>query len=259
MKDTHLLFNTAIGVQKPESIRNKNTSCPFCDREALTDIIAIEDSIILLKNKYPVLENAYQTVLIETDDCSSELSMYSKEHLVKLFTFAIKHWLEMEKSGRFESVLFFKNHGPLSGGTIAHPHMQIVGLNSIDYMENVPASVFEGKEIHQENGVVFSLSSEPKVGFYEFNVKMTDFNQIESFAKYIQVAAHYILNDFIFRANSYNIFFYYVDAVIFAKIVPRFVTTPLYIGYSIPQVPTNLEQVREDITRRYFVKITSTL
>lgn len=252
MSDTHLLFNTAIGVKKPESIRNKNTSCPFCAREDLTDIIDIEDSIILLKNKYPVLENSFQTVIIETDDCLSELSLYSKEHLVKLFTFAIKHWQAMEDSGEYKSVLFFKNHGPLSGGTIAHPHMQIVGLKSIDYMENISTSQFEGLKIHEKDNVIFSLSTIPKVGFYEFHVRMTDTLQIPTFASYVQIAVHYILNQFPFRANSYNLFFYKTDEAIFVKIVPRFVTTPLYIGYSIPQIPNNLDWVREDIFTKYF-------
>lgn len=253
MTYTHLLFNTAIGVKKPESIRNKNTSCPFCARDELTDIIDVEDSIILLKNKYPVLENTYQTVLIETDDCLSELSLYSKEHLVKLFTFALMHWKAMDDSGEFQSVLFFKNHGPLSGGTIAHPHMQIIGLRDLDYMENIAATQFEGLKIHEEKGVLFSLATKPKVGFYEFNVKMTEDCQIPIFASYVQMAVHYILNQFLFRANSYNLFFYQIDGAIYAKIVPRFVTTPLYIGYSIPQVPNNLQWVRDDIFSKYFV------
>src|SRR5690554_5570320 len=172
MSDSHLFFNTQIGAKKPNSIRNKDTSCPFCAREQLTDIIDTEDSIILLKNKYPVLENAFQTVIIETDDCLSELSLYSKDHLVKLFSFAIKHWRMMEESNEFRSVIFFKNHSPLSGGTIAHPHMQIIGLKTIDYLENISIDAFQGITIHETEGVHFSLSTQPKVGFYEFHVSM---------------------------------------------------------------------------------------
>lgn len=249
---THLFFNTAIGVKKPESIRNKNTSCPFCARDELTDILDVEDSIILLKNKYPVLENTFQTVIIETDDCYSELSLYSKEHLEKLFAFAMRHWHAFMESGEYKSVLFFKNHGPLSGGTIAHPHMQIIGLRDLDYMENVTAEIFEGEKIHEKDQVLFSLSSKPKVGFYEFNVKMTELKQLPTFASYIQAAAHYILNQFPFKSNSYNLFFYKLEDGIYGKVVPRFVTTPLYIGYSIPQVPSNLDWVREDIYKKYF-------
>lgn len=250
---THLSFRTEIGVQKPESIRNKNTSCPFCARDELTDILDEEGSIILLKNKYPVLENTDQTVLIETDDCFGELSLYSKEHLFKLFSFAFKHWQRMENTGKYKSVLFFKNHGPLSGGTIAHPHMQIIGLNSVDYLEKVSPTQFEGLEIHERNGVLFNLATKPRVGFYEFNVKMTSYEQLEDFAIYTQMATHYILHNFPFRANSYNLFFYKMGSEVYVKIVPRFVTTPLYIGYNIPQVPNNLEWMRKDIIEKYFM------
>lgn len=253
MTSTHLFYNIDIGIQKPESIRNKSTPCPFCARDELRDIIEEEDSIILLKNKYPVLENAYQTVLIETDECYSELSLYSKEHLVKLFSFGIRHWNKMKESGEFKSVLFFKNHGPLSGGSIAHPHMQIVGLYDIDYTEHIEESMFEGMTIHEENGVVFSLSTKPKVGFYEFNVKMESISELPTFARFTQIAAHYILNHFIFKANSYNLFFYEIKEAIYVKVIPRFITTPLYIGYSIPQVPLNIELVRDDIYQKYFL------
>ncbi|MDQ0273013.1 DUF4931 domain-containing protein [Cytobacillus purgationiresistens] len=254
MSNTHLFFNTGIGVKKPNSIRNKEQKCPFCDREKLTNILAVEDSIILLKNKYPVLENAYQTVLIETDDCDAELSSYSEEHLVKLMTFGLEQWQEIEKTGDFESVIFFKNHGPFSGGSIAHPHMQIVGLHDINYKEKVIDRDFEGLVIDEKDGAVFSLSTSPRIGFYELNVKLGDMNHVAAFAKYVQLAAYYILNDFPFNCNSYNLFFYKQGEEIYTKIVPRYVTTPIYIGYAIPQVPNNIEWMRDDIINRYFSK-----
>lgn len=252
LTNSHLFFNTSIGVQKPNSIRNKEQSCPFCAREELTDIIDVEDSIILLKNKYPVLENAYQTVLIETDECTSELSEYSKEHLVKLLSFGIQHWITMIESNEYESVIFFKNHGPLSGGSIAHPHMQIVGLYDINYKEKISEQFFEGITIQESPQVSFSLSTKPKIGFYEFNVRMSHTAGMSLFTDYIQTATHYILNNFPFRCNSYNLFFYHYDSDIIAKIVPRFVTTPIYIGYSIPQVPNNLEWMKNDLISKYF-------
>lgn len=252
MENTHLHFNTAIGVKKPESIRNKQQACPFCERDLLTDLISVDGPIILLKNKYPVLENAYQTVLIETDDCHADLSTYSKEHLHRLIRFGLRHWQDMENTGRYRSVLFFKNHGPLSGGTIAHPHMQIVGLHEIDYKDKSSHEMFEGIIIANSGDVQFSLSTKPRVGFYEFNVVMQDSGYWESFSEYIQVAVHYILNHFPFKATSYNVFFHHIDDKIYAKIVSRFVTTPLYIGYGIPQVPSNLEWMAEEVRRIYF-------
>lgn len=252
MSNTHLFFNTGIGVKKPNSIRNKEQICPFCQRDQLTDIIAVEDSIILLKNKFPVLENAYQTVLIETDECDGELSTYSEEHLIKLITFGLNHWKEMENTGDFESVIFFKNHGPFSGGSIAHPHMQIVGLKDINYQEKVEDRDFAGLVIDEKDGAVFSISTLPRVGFYELNVKLGSMNAITAFAKYIQLAARYILNDFPFSCNSYNLFFYRHKGEVYTKIVPRYVTTPIFIGYFIPQVPNNIEWMRDDIRQRYF-------
>jgi ATP adenylyltransferase/5',5'''-P-1,P-4-tetraphosphate phosphorylase II len=252
LNSSHLFFNTSIGVQKPENYRNKETACPFCARDELTDILAVDGPIILLKNKYPVLVNAYQTVLIETDDCHAELSTYPAEHLHRLLRFGIKHWLEMEELGTYKSVIFFKNHGPLSGGTISHPHMQIIGLHDIDCEEKIDGEVFEGIMIDEKDNVQFTLSTKPRIGFYEFNVEMPDSGYVEVFGEYLQKAVHFILNHFPFKAGSYNIFFHHIGEKIYAKIVPRFVTTPLYIGYGIPQVPNNLGWMADELRRIYF-------
>jgi galactose-1-phosphate uridylyltransferase len=252
MGNNHLHFNTTIGRKKPENIRNKQQPCPFCAKEDLTDILATDGPIILLKNKFPVHENAYQTVLIETDDCQGEISRYEDSFLERLMAFGIKHWMEMEESGKYKSVLFFKNHGPLSGGTIAHPHMQIIGLHDIDYKEKINKECLKGYIIDQKEGVEFTLSSKPSIGFYEFNVRMTNQQQIKTFSSYLKTAVYYLLNDFPFHCSSYNLFFYDFDGEMFVKIVPRFITTPIYIGYSIPQVPNNLTWMVEDIQERYF-------
>jgi diadenosine tetraphosphate (Ap4A) HIT family hydrolase len=247
-----LVFNTSIGVKKPESIRNKNQSCPFCARNELTAIIDEEGPILLLKNKYPVLENAYQTVLIETDVCTEELSQYSKEHMNRLLNFAVRHWIRMEKTGEYRSVVLFKNHGHLSGGTIAHSHMQIIGLYDLDYHDKITAEDFTGANIHEEEGVQINLSDRPKVGFYEFNILRSENNPSEVFASFIQTAVHYIMTAFPFPCSSYNLFFYRHEGQIICKVVPRFVTTPLFIGYQIPQVPNNLEWMKKDLRSRYF-------
>jgi galactose-1-phosphate uridylyltransferase len=252
LENSHLHFNTSIGVQKPENIRNKDQACPFCERDQLTNLIAVDGPIILLKNKYPVLENAYQTVLIETDDCHAELSTYTKEHLHRLMRFGIKHWLEMEETGTYRSVIFFKNHGPLSGGTLAHPHMQIIGLHDINYKEKAAHEMFEGIVIDEAEEVRFTLSTKPRVGFYEFNIEMKDSEYQEKFAEYLQMAVDYILNHFPFKATSYNLFFHHIDNKIYVKVVSRFVTTPLFIGYGIPQVPSNLEWMAGEMQRIYF-------
>ncbi|TGU56026.1 DUF4931 domain-containing protein, partial [Mesorhizobium sp. M00.F.Ca.ET.186.01.1.1] len=109
----------------------------FCDRGSLTDVLEQRGSMIWLMNKFPVLQDTHQTVLIESEECNGDWSTYSREHVHALLSFGVEKWLEMERSGSFRSVLFFKNHGPYSGGSIRHPHMQIVGLTGYDYRSQV--------------------------------------------------------------------------------------------------------------------------
>ena len=249
-----LVFDAGIGGTKPENIINTTVSCPFCDRNQLTDIIASDGPLLLLKNKYPVLLNTLQTVLVETYECDTELSLYSKEHLHKVIAFGIKHWQEMIDSKEFASVIFYKNHGPYSGGTIRHPHMQIVGLQEIDYRMNIAEESLQGIVIHRKFGVELNLSTEPVSGFLEFNVALHSIAYINDMADYIQIITHYLLTHFHRSCKSYNLFFYQLKDQIFVKIMPRFVTSPLFIGYSIPQVSSRAMDVVREIRQLYFSK-----
>ena len=245
---THLVFNINIGRHKPENIINQTAKCPFCDRKNLDGILEKRGSIWLVKNKYPVLEQAFQTVLIETDQCDSELSLYSKDHLYAVIRFGLEKWLEMSASSQFASVIFYKNHGPCSGGTIRHPHMQIVGLEGLNYYDNIRSEHFVGRLIARRQRVEFNLSSQPRMGFFEFNIRLSDMANLEIMADYIQIAAHYTLNAFHNACKSYNLFFYNFENTIIAKVVPRFITSPLFVGYSIPQIANEeraLEMIRQ--------------
>lgn len=252
LEQTHLVFRTAVGRKKPESIRNKQTPCPFCDRSQLEEIIEEQGSIIWVKNKYPVLQDSFQTVIIESDQCDGDLSLYQKDHLYRLIRFGVERWLRFEDSGRFRSVIFFKNHGPLSGGSIAHPHMQIIGLTHINAYRDIREDHFDGLLIHNSSHTSFTLSTKPRAGFTEFNILLDHLDHIDRMADYIQVAAHYVLNRFPYPCQSYNLFFYHVGSKIAVKLIPRFVTSPLYIGYSIPQVPDDLEVTVKQVQRYYF-------
>lgn len=255
MSSTHLLFNTHLSRKKPESIRNRTVSCPFCDHDNLEGIIEQQGTMIWLANKYNVLEKTLQTVIIETDQCDGELSTYAKEQLYRLLAFAIEKWQEMLQSKEYRSVMLFKNHGPYSGGSIAHPHMQIIGFHQFDYLAHTIQEHFEGVLIHEADGVICNLSTKPRAGFSEFNVILTDpssTEQIQRMADMVQALAHYILNVLNPVFKSYNLFFYQIDDNICVKVVPRFVASPLFIGYSIPQVPNNLEEIAEDVRQRYF-------
>jgi ATP adenylyltransferase/5',5'''-P-1,P-4-tetraphosphate phosphorylase II len=248
----HLTFNTHIVKHKPENLVNRGSYCPFCDRANLTDILDEQGTILWLKNKYPVLEDTFQTVIVETDECEGELSTYDKAHLYALIRFAVERWLHMEESGEYTSVLLFKNHGYQSGGSLRHPHMQIVGLHTLDYRSDLRDDFFSGLLIHQSPGVEFNISTAPRVGFIELNVRLFDFDQLDRMADYIQVAAHYLMHHFNKACDSYNLFFYQWRGEIIAKIMPRFPTSPLVIGYGIPQVSSRILEVVSEIQNHYF-------
>ena len=132
--------------------------------------------------------------------------------------------------------------------------MQIVGLKDIDYTHNISAESFQGFIIHKQNGAQLNLAEKPKNGFFEFNVRLDYLKSLNQMADYIQIVIHYLLHHFHKNCKSYNLFFYQIAGQIWAKVVPRFITSPLLIGYSLPQVSNRAREVVKDIQRIYFTE-----
>ena len=248
-------FDTSVGKDKPRTLTDDDTPCPFCDVAHLKDIVDRQGSIILLKNKYNVIKGAEQFVIIESDVCHSDMPDYTAEHMRRLFAFALRHWRLMLKSSRYEAVLFFKNYGALSGGTIRHPHMQLVGFPRIDKkLFFGDEREFFGIDIAERNGVLFNVSTYPRIGFGELNiVPQKDFSS-DTAADFMQIGVDYLTKHFVKGCGSYNIFFYDNGGNgdrFFAKIMPRFATPPLFVGYNIRFVPSNVAQIAEEIRTIY--------
>ncbi len=245
-------FNTSIGRQKPENIIHTDADCPFCHVEDLTDIIETDGDIILLKNKYRVIESADQLVLIEGSDCRGDMPTYTREHMHRLIRMGLRHWKSMLASGKYEDVLFFKNYGPLSGGTIRHPHMQLIGFPEIDNSLFFHPKEMHGLVLDRKEGVEFNLSTCPRIGFCELNIVPEPGSSPDILADYIQIAVDYLMHHFNKRCSSYNIFFYHEGNQIYVKLLPRFATSPYFIGYNIRFLPTNTEGIAASIRELYF-------
>ena len=246
--NNHLYFLSDIGRNKIIHQNNEGV-CPFCMRDELSNILAEDGPIILLENKFPTLANAYQTVLIETDDCSTDIMSYDQSHMRKIIHFGTDYWMKMGENADFKSVVFYKNHGPLSGGTIKHSHMQIVGLKDIDYKQNLNDDVFVGLEIYKEGNGVLNISTKPKVSTIEFNI-ITRPRDDNFMADSIQRIVKYIQTDM--ACSSYNLFFYQWNESIICKIVPRYVSSPFFVGYSISQISSRVNEVATEIKNKYF-------
>ncbi|KIV53765.1 hypothetical protein AM501_07085 [Aneurinibacillus migulanus] len=257
---TYMNFQTNIARTKPSTLHNKEDSCPFCDRETIFKegvVISQDGPFLLIENKFQTLERAYQMVLVETETCQDDLSTYDKSYLHALFDFAMRNWETFESSKKYRSVIFFKNHGVHSGGSIYHAHMQMVGLYDADYREHLHPEQFSGLVIDRTPGVEFNLSTRPRGGFTEFNVVLSDRNALHKMAEYVQIAVHFLLTHMNKRYKSYNIFFYEYKGNIIAKIVLRAPGSPYLMGYSIIQVPNNLAETVQRIQALYFSEAAS--
>ena len=245
-------FDVNLGKNKPRTLLRNSDSCPFCDVSSLRDIIDTDGSIILLRNKYNVIEGAEQFVLIETDVCESDMPDYSREHMRRLIRFGIRHWHRMINSAKYEAVLFFKNYGAMSGGTIRHPHMQLVGFPKINAALLFDKQEFTGITIAVKNGVVLSAATCPRVGFGELNIVPAKDADIDTLADFIQVCVDYLMKHFSVHCKSYNIFFYHEGHENFyVKLMPRCATSPLFIGYNIHFLPNNLQIIVDEMRSLY--------
>ncbi len=249
-------FDMQIGRQKPETIRHPDNYCPFCHTDELTGIIASDGPIILLRNKYNVLSGTEQFVLIETDACHSDMPDYTPEHMQRLLAFGLQHWQKLLNSGRYADVAFFKNYGPLSGGTIRHPHMQLVAFPQLANPLSALPEEFAGEPIAREHDVEFNISTTPRIGFWELNIIPKEIESpasVAAMARFIQAGTGFLTRHFHQgRVQSYNIFFYQLNGQVFIKIMPRFATPPLFVGYGIHMRPTNIYEMAAEIQRICF-------
>lgn len=240
----NLIFNPDIAKHKPS---NKD-ECPFCKKDNLGAILDFKDDILWLENKYPTIENSYQTLIIESDEHLGDVSNYDEEHLIKLFSYSFAKWQELSEDPRFESVIFFKNFGPRSGGSLRHPHMQIVGLTDLDAYKQVSIVHFKGLEVQAggEEEAAITLSLDPLSGYTEFNVLSQSIDQLALATQ--QVTAYLLNNYFEGRCDSYNLFFYQLEGQYVCKVLPRFITSPYFLGYLLPQRhnQAHLEELKED-------------
>ena len=245
-------FNTDIGKTKPATLVHADNACPFCDVEHLTNIIETDGDIIFLRNKYNVIEGADQFVLIEGRECKVDMPDYPKEKMRRVIKMGVRQWKNLLVSDKYEEVLFFKNFGVMSGGTIRHPHMQLVGFPQLKSDLLFNEEELHGIFIAERDGVEFNVSNCPRVGFGELNIVVERGGSLDALADFIQVGVHYVMNFFNKNNTSYNIFFYRGDGKIFAKVMPRYATSPYFVGYNIHFLPNNVERIAKEIQDYYF-------
>ncbi len=119
---SHLRFQLDIAQEKA-SYTTGRIQCPFCQREELTGIIDAAGPMLLVENKFQMLGDAYQTVLIETDVCTEDITTYAPEYMQRLLTFGIG----VDTEGVFQ----LRGHRPLCfRGVLQEPRAPVRGHHS---------------------------------------------------------------------------------------------------------------------------------
>lgn len=244
MDDDPLIYTYAIGKRKPYDYDFGNrqsyqhSGCPFCDVDQLTHVFASEGECIWLKNRYPTLKDTAQTILIESSDHQGDISTYTREDNRHLLRFALHCFHQMLYSQQYQSVLWYKNFGPKSDGSLTHPHMQLVGLYHKDGYRAVGRANFIGFPVVERGRVEMNLSATPVQGYQEVNVVTWDNQNLATWADLIQKGTQYMRSVLSHGVDSYNLFFYPIDggSGTCCKIIPRFYASPYFVGYKISQV-----------------------
>lgn len=140
----------------------------------------------------------------------------------------------LERDPRFRSVIYFRNYGPESGGSQRHPHSQIIGLEDYDYRDNIDRENFLGTIFHEDENCFASLSSYPICGMGELNVTLKTDGCTDTFADTIQKSQTTFF--MISLSPATVIIYFYHMKHIHVKLFPRYIASPLYMGYRITHV-----------------------
>ena len=133
--------------------------------------------------------------------------------------------------------------------------MQLIGLPHVKKELLCRPEEFEGPVIHERDGVTLNVSDVPRIGFWEFNILPPEDltpAAIDATADFIQIIVDFLTHHFGSQTQSYNIFFYDLGGHIAVKLLPRFATPPIYVGYGIHFRPSSLEEAIRAIQSRYF-------
>ncbi len=229
----YITFNTKIQAMKPNTIRNKETFCPFCDYEHEENVIQKSGDITRVKNMFPTLSNADMSVIIENNECTKNAFNYKIVEYSKILKFAVSQWLDDAQSSKYESAILFKNYGPLSGGSIKHEHMQIIGFYDKDATLDIKLEHVLGRIIVEDEVKVYA-SDKPFNNFLEYNIEFNS-EQFFKLAVYLKLILRYLKKNYKLQEFSYNLFFYQFGERLFVKIIQRYATSPLNIGFNIKQ------------------------
>ena len=246
----YIRFKTQERKQKP-NLYNKDIACPFCDRESLNSedrTIKETSDFLILENKYPVMADALQTVLIEHSQCDEHIGSYSLRYLTELLAFGLDYYDELQDSGKYQSVCWFKNYGEISGGSVPHSHMQIIAFEKNDYHNQIREEDFEGETVWSiDDTLEVNISNKPRSEHYEFNFLLKHRDRLDLLANYLQKTVRFVLEELNVKYRSYNLAFYVEKDVLKVKLIPRKIESVMSLAFGMHFVPDDIPEVAQKL------------
>lgn len=176
-------------------VPERDPSCPFCPgNEHMLPPIRMEMhgaagwQVRAFPNRYPALSwdgtgaetpvGIYRTmqgcgdheVIVETPLHNRPISLMFADEVEWLIEAYHRRYLEMASRPEIKTVILFRNHGPMAGSSLAHPHSQLIGIGiiprSVKRREQLAAAHFHDKgrclfcdmvdfEIRDERRIIF--------------------------------------------------------------------------------------------------------
>jgi UDPglucose--hexose-1-phosphate uridylyltransferase len=115
-------------ASRPDAFREQTERCPFCPgNEADTPPEIWRDGnpwqIRVFPNKFPATDQ--HEVIVEGADHTGTFDRLAPDVAAAVIDRYIDRYHALSRSSQY--VCVFKNHGPLAGATIPHPHSQVLG------------------------------------------------------------------------------------------------------------------------------------
>lgn len=181
-------------ASKKEGKKEPGT-CPFClGNEHMTppEILAYREngpanaggwSLRVFPNKFAALQIENSThkdsvgvyekmdgfgaheVIVETPDHNRPLHEETEEHIFGILKAWQSRYLDLEKDSRIKYTQLFKNHGPVAGASLAHPHSQLIATPLVP--KNVMLEMEGMQRFHSKEGKCFfceTIAFEKKEG-----------------------------------------------------------------------------------------------
>lgn len=224
VKNTNLFLDDKIQQEKRQY---KSITCPFCKEALANEQFALANHTSMLrKNKMPTIKDAEMYVLIESLMHDTHMEDMSVKEARDVITFAFESMEWVREQYPDKQTLLIKNRGLLSGGTQAHPHMQVVAIkefnkSQINFQSDVP--------VYRDNELDVGILVNGNFDLYQFILRVdTLYADTKITVEHLQKLLRWTASKY----GNYNMVHWREDGRDAFKIIPRYAGAGYGLGYS---------------------------